>query len=407
MILACFRGCIFMLSLLYLVLNGVYERSDTVLSFHGNPHIPPFSYRFDAPEALIELLELLVDQQILPMQAVEELVDHYLMPRLRTAVSEWSPSPRGVPVHTWLHPWLPLLKAKLSQLYPEIRRKLEKTFDTWDILDPKLQALLQPWVGVFDSSSFCRFLVRAAVPRLVVAMQNLDYTSCDVRKASSLLGWHSLLPTAHFEALFLGEFFPRWLGQLQGKLDQLLPNNYSNGTTSAAEKYSTCSGAVEWYKSWRGVFPQNLLLPDTDAGSGFRQPFTLALDMMHGSMEGNMRVLQGSPYAPHICRSSRTYFTLIQQLAKKSKKEETQQQMAKARHRATASNVSFKDLVARFALEKGIEFAPLAGKMEAGHQLYVIGTHKCYLHQDVLFSRKGGKGWWPIALEDVLGEMSE
>ena len=36
-----------------------------------------------------------------------------------------------LPIHCWLHPWLPLMKSKLSIYYPEIRRKFNSFISSY------------------------------------------------------------------------------------------------------------------------------------------------------------------------------------------------------------------------------------------------------------------------------------
>ena len=74
------------------------------------------------PEPLLHWLDLW--EPLLPSTAMHNILDSLVMPRLRQAVGEWEPRQETVPIHAWLHPWLPYLGPSLEELYPGIRHKL-------------------------------------------------------------------------------------------------------------------------------------------------------------------------------------------------------------------------------------------------------------------------------------------
>lgn len=59
------------------------------------------------PEPLIELIEYWMP--LLPSWILENILDMLVLPKLTLEVEEWNPLTDTVPIHTWIHPWLPLL----------------------------------------------------------------------------------------------------------------------------------------------------------------------------------------------------------------------------------------------------------------------------------------------------------
>jgi tuftelin-interacting protein 11 len=75
------------------------------------------------PEPLLAFLESW--EPLLPPAVLAHLLDMLVMPKLRIAVGQWEPRQETVPIHAWLHPWLPYLGRQLEELYPGIRHKLQ------------------------------------------------------------------------------------------------------------------------------------------------------------------------------------------------------------------------------------------------------------------------------------------
>lgn len=47
---------------------------------------------------------------LLPNWILENILDVLVLPKLTLEVEEWNPLTDTVPIHTWIHPWLPLLR---------------------------------------------------------------------------------------------------------------------------------------------------------------------------------------------------------------------------------------------------------------------------------------------------------
>jgi tuftelin-interacting protein 11 len=72
--------------------------------------------------------------------------------QINRAVEEWQPQAESVPLHAWLHPWLPWLGPRLETLYPSIRFRLSTALQAWHPSDGSALALLSPWHKVPSSS---------------------------------------------------------------------------------------------------------------------------------------------------------------------------------------------------------------------------------------------------------------
>lgn len=81
-------------------------------------------------------------------------------------VDNWNPLTDTVPIHSWIHPWLPLMQARLEPLYPPIRSKLANALHRWHPSDPSARLILQPWKDVFTPGAWEAFMVKNIVPKL-------------------------------------------------------------------------------------------------------------------------------------------------------------------------------------------------------------------------------------------------
>jgi len=119
----------------------------------------------------VELLNGL--KHILRPEDYDGLLTVIILPKIARAVEEWNPRQDVMPIHQWIHPWLPILGSQISQVFPDIRRKLGQVLVDWHPSDASAHIILKPWVGVFDTKSMENLLVKCIMPKLVFALQEL------------------------------------------------------------------------------------------------------------------------------------------------------------------------------------------------------------------------------------------
>lgn len=342
------------------------------------------------PAHCVALLETLRD--VFPLSVVEGLLDMFVQPKLAAAVKQWSPTSDPLPIHTWLHQWLPLMKAKLSTLYPDIRRKLHQALTHWEAKDESALAILRPWKDVFDRSSMENFVIKAIVPKLVVALRALVINPQDQDLAlfNFILAWKDLVPRVHFTSLFTGEFFPRWLRVLVNWL-------------SISPDFGEVS---HWYSGWKSMFPTDLV-EDAD----IVKALNTALDLMNMVVTAD----DDDECAEMLKRAGAaigeaSYFSVVEKRLAEVKMRGRLEELEGATKgpavyasSARTTDVSFKDVVASFAMTSNVEFAPKQGRQYEGKQIWQFGQCTCYLDQDVVFVYETDiQRWRPTALEDLL-----
>lgn len=71
------------------------------------------------PDPLIDLIENWMP--LLPVWIFENILDLLVLPKLTLEVEEWNPLTDTVPIHTWIHPWLQLLRKFSSKILSNIK----------------------------------------------------------------------------------------------------------------------------------------------------------------------------------------------------------------------------------------------------------------------------------------------
>lgn len=66
-----------------------------------------FSWSPRVCDPLVDLLS--VWQTLLPGWVMQNIQDQLVLPKLQSELDNWDPTTDIVPIHKWIHPWLPLM----------------------------------------------------------------------------------------------------------------------------------------------------------------------------------------------------------------------------------------------------------------------------------------------------------
>nr|XP_043636794.1 septin and tuftelin-interacting protein 1 homolog 1 [Erigeron canadensis] len=308
------------------------------------------------PEPLLKFLDCW--EQLLPPSALQTILDHIVMPKLSAAVDSWDPRRDTVPIHFWVHPWLPLLGQKLETLHHTIRARLESVLHAWHPSDVSAYTILSPWKPVFDPGSWEQIMVRFIIPKLLAVMHEFQVNPADQKLDQFywVMRWADVIP-AHHMIHIMDVFFNKW----QQVLYQWLCSkpNFQEVTN--------------WFLGWKDLIPAELL-----SNEHVRLQLNNSLEMMNQAAEG-LEVVQ-----PGV-RENISFLKAREQ--RQFEAQRAAAQAAKFQQRVPAGfnaaqlddmgsggDMSLKDVIEVHAQHNNLLFKPKPGRMQDGHQVYGFGN---------------------------------
>ncbi|CAL1280519.1 unnamed protein product [Larinioides sclopetarius] len=331
---------------------------------------------------LVELLDTWTP--LLPPWVLDNVLEQLVLPRLQKEVEAWNPLTDTLPVHSWLHPWLPLMGSRLEPLYAPIRQKLSSALVNWHPSDCSAKLILEPWKSVFSQGVMDAFVINNIIPKLAMALQayviNPHQQHLDVW--NWVMAWMDMMPEPCMVTLLEKNFFPKWLQVLYTWLTH--SPNYEEVT--------------KWYTGWKSMLPPSLL-----AHPVIKEQFRQALDIMNRAVSAPQGLLGQQPGA----KESMAYLTNIerqQELERHVKPRRDYEAMMQTIRGATSTasiTSSFKELIEKKAEESNILFMPVAGRYQEGKQVYRFGSSLLYLDRGVIFVFNQ-KTWVPTSLQSLL-----
>merc|ERR1719354_612043 len=219
-------------------------------------------------DKLVAILEAWI--HLLPDWVVANILDQLVMPKLVAAVETWNPLTDATPIHSWVHPWLPIMGERLEPLYAPIRQKFAAALKNWYPSDPSAKVILSPWVKVFSKGTMEAFLLRSIYPKLEECMREFKINPHQqlLEPFKWVMGWKDILSVHHMVSILDKQFFPRWLQTLRKWLGS--QPNYDEVT--------------KWYLGWKSMFTDDYATNPT-----IKEHFSRALSLMNDAVTGTFQ----------------------------------------------------------------------------------------------------------------------
>lgn len=304
-------------------------------------------------EPMVNLLERW--GPLVPDWIMDNILGQLILPRIQAAVDAWNPLTDMIPIHAWIHPWLPRLNNRLDVIYPTIRQKMAQALVTWEPSDQSARSVLMPWVSVFSKGSMDAFLIKNILPKLHKALVNMAidpmHQQMDVWKW--VMHWKDLMPVASMVALLNECFFPKWLEVLVRWLNN--SPNYEE--------------IMSWYTGWKTQFPRELIQQNA-----VKEQFQRFLELMNRSLANTGHMVAPPPMVAPVMPPMMPMVNPA---------------VLGDQFRAQTC----RDMVEFQCAQRGIIFAP-ANRWEAGRPVYRVGNMLSYFEQQMVYILDPSTGIW-------------
>ncbi|VDM00377.1 unnamed protein product [Schistocephalus solidus] len=304
---------------------------------------------------------------------------------LQTQILDGLILPHTIPIHAWLHPWLPWFggSGRLAPVHEVVRHKLAACLTNWHPSDASANAVLLPWRNVFSLTDMAIFLNRHIVPKLALVLQTFQINPNDQKMDpwNWVMRWVDLLDHAVLVDLLERFFFPRWLNVLSGWLTQAV--DARNRRAPNAGQLFQEIGA--WYSGWKGQLPAEL----SDYPS-IKDALTKALGMMQRAMRGVVSQESPATFVPPVAGTSHlssSTYPLSSGL------------------RPVTTPSSLKEQVENAAAQRGLLYHPVPNRFYEDKQVYRLEGFMIYFDRNVAFYYNSyDSGWHPISFAELMSK---
>ncbi|TPX46248.1 hypothetical protein SeMB42_g02861 [Synchytrium endobioticum] len=330
---------------------------------------------------LIEAWQPSPQSNLIPEWLYLNIIDQCVVPKLERVVEQWNPKRDTQPLHTWIHPWLPVLVPidRMDSISELVRRRMAVALCDWRPDDPSALAVIRPWKDVFSQGAFGSLLSRSILPKLVMALRvdlDLNPQRSNIKPFLAVSYWHDLMGAAVTARLLETEFFGLWLDILYQWL------------VAPGAQYREIG---EWYRVWKSQFPDDLIQEP-----GIAACFKAALTMMKAGIDG-APIPHPSTLVPEIFGAKGRRI------------------ISDKKDNASMGNVgaSFKDYIEFAASQHNVSFVPVGpGRvhLSSGKPLYRLSNGlkgvMVYIDDGVLYCQTSSNGpFKPARVDDILASF--
>lgn len=210
-------------------------------------------------------------EPVLPRFIFENIINQLILPAISRAVEEWNPKTDTVLIHTWIHPWISILKLwRLSDLLTTIRQKLSIVLRQWHPSDESALHIILPWKTIWTSAQTETFMVRSILPKLTNTLREEFEVNPRDQQLDALvwcLSWKGMISQILMGQLLQNEFFEKWKNVLFQWLSlDITRVNFDE--------------IADWYLWWRNIFDSY----DLNTNKLVMDEFKHGLDLMNKAL---------------------------------------------------------------------------------------------------------------------------
>ena len=328
----------------------------------------------------------------------KEVMEDYILPKLKSSVRQWQPTLDETPIASWLLPWMPHIENKhFDELLKDVQKKLRSALSSgWDAMDDSVFEMLQVWNGIFSDSLMESLVSQTILPELARALSNyrIEIPKANFQLLNNVMKWHEsgLLPKHRIESLIEGEVMLNFVTVLYKWLSSDL-------------SVDNCEIAA-FYSAFKDTIPTSCLEDITICTY-----FYSALMMIDSSIQADAKALENLQPPARMTISYRS--TLSRRLAEAKTREKlaagssSSQQSTRTFYQGFVPGVtrSFREAFEDLCNQNGLLLQPKLGlnATKDGKQVFECGNRNVsmYFDADIIFALQG-KEWRPISVDALM-----
>lgn len=330
---------------------------------------------------------------LLPAFVRDNILDQLILPKVSSAIAEWSPSAvkreTAPQLHTLVFPWLEHAGERMEMVMDESKRKIRAWLKAWKARDGVPKGIAA-WRDAFSKSDWDSLLLKHVLPQLGALLRTslvINPRQQDMAPVEAVLAWQPLLRSSMLSQLLEAEFFPKWGEALWLWL------------TSDGVNFEQ---VAEWYSWWKSYFSDEVV-----ALSGVSRGFRKGLDLMNQAMalgDDAQYRLQKPDFTP-------------KHAAKKTNSADGRTPTTAARPAsnrpppgpAPTADVTFRSVVEEMAAAANLVFFPTGKVAPQGQPLFRVSRTiegkngvSVYLEDDVVWLADKTGDYNPVSVEDMV-----
>ncbi|GAA5836279.1 hypothetical protein JCM9279_002246, partial [Rhodotorula babjevae] len=335
---------------------------------------------------------------LLPSFVRDNILDQLILPKVSSAIADWSPSAakRGAapPLHKLVFPWLEHAGERMDMVLDEAKRKVRSWLKAWKARDGVPQGL-DAWKTAFSKSDWDTLLLKHVLPQLGALLREqfvVNPRSQDLAPLEAVLAWRPLLRSSMLSQLLEAGFFTKWGDALYVWLTSE-PN---------------LEQVAEWYSWWKAFFPEEVV-----ALSGVSRGFRKGLDLMNQAMalgdDAKYRLKKPDFSAKH----DRSSAPSSSSTPKASSRAPPPRAPLTANAAEDPDDITFRSVVEELAAAANLVFLPTGKVTPQGQVTFRVsrgvdgkGGVTVYLEDDVVWLLEKGGEYSPVSVEDMVKRAS-
>ncbi|CDF36842.1 Tuftelin interacting protein 11, predicted [Chondrus crispus] len=195
-------------------------------------------------------------RDMMPDAVMDAFAEESLVPRLVRSVEQWKDD--DVPLHVWIHPWLPVVGRRgLGEVLGRVRVQVTKRLEKWSSRDGiertrELVELVQRWTGVLSRRKLQMALARHVTVKLI---RDVEWFCDDVNRLAEVEAGAAKPECFERMGVWSAVVSARMMG---GRLEGMFVGMCRAMRRIVFESGGWREGA-EYYRMWKGWLPRGVV----------------------------------------------------------------------------------------------------------------------------------------------------